>query len=64
VTPTLSALHVDNQFRLLREDMLGEIRKEVQILTGVKTGRHKGIIVHDIHLVGVDIGTYRKERRP
>lgn len=64
VTPTLSALHVDNQFRLLREDMLGEIRKEVQILTGVKTGRHKGIIVHDLHLVGVDIGTDRKERRP
>ena len=64
VAPTLRALHVDNQFRLLREDMLGEIRKEIQILTGVKTGRHKGIIVHDLHLVGVDIGTDRKERRP
>lgn len=64
VAPMLNALHVDNQFRLLREDMLGEIRKEIQILTGVKTGRHKGIIVDDLHLVGIDIGTDRKGRRP
>ncbi|KFZ16933.1 hypothetical protein V502_04820, partial [Pseudogymnoascus sp. VKM F-4520 (FW-2644)] len=64
VAPSLKALHVDNQFRLLREDMLGEIRKEIQILTGVKTGRHKGIIVQDLHLVGVDIETDRRGRRP
>ena len=64
VAPTLRTLHVDNQFRLLREDMLGEIRKEIQILTGTRTGRHKGIIVHDLHLAGIDIGTGRKERRP
>lgn len=64
MAPTLKALHVDNQFRLLREDMLGEIRKEIQILTGAKTGRHKGIIVHDLHLVGVDIETDRKGHRP
>jgi hypothetical protein len=61
---TLSALHVDNQFRLLREDMLGNIRNEIQILTGVKTGHHKGIIVHNLRMIGVDIGTDRKERRP
>ena len=64
MVPTLKALHIDNQFRLLREDMLGEIRTEIQILTGVKTGRHRGITVHDLHLVRLDIGTDRKERRP
>jgi hypothetical protein len=62
--PTLRALHMDNQFRLLREDMLGEIRKEIQILTGLKTGRHKGIVVHDLRLVGIDSGTEARERRP
>ncbi|KAK5000572.1 hypothetical protein LTR66_000591 [Elasticomyces elasticus] len=38
-------MHLDNQFRLLREDMLGEIREELKILTGTKAGHHKGIIV-------------------
>ncbi len=64
MVPSLRALHVDNQFRLLREDMLGEIREEMQILTGVKTGRHKGLIVDDLRLVGVDIATDRRNRRP
>jgi hypothetical protein len=60
----LEPLYLDNQFRLLREDMLGEIRKEVQILTGAKTGRHKGIAVHDLGLVGLHIETERRDRRP
>jgi hypothetical protein len=64
MAPSLRALHIDNQFRLLREDMLGEIREEIQILTGVKAGRHKGLIVDDVWLVGVDIGTDRRSRRP
>ena len=54
------SIHLDNQFRLLREDMLGEIRDELKILTGAKTGRHKGIIVDDLHLAGVEMGTDRK----
>jgi hypothetical protein len=62
--PTLecsrSSIHVDNQFRLLREDMLGEIRDELKILTGAKAGRHKGIIVNHVFLAGVEMGTDRK----
>ena len=53
-------IHLDNQFRLLREDMLGEIRDELQILTGKKTGRHKGIIVDELYPTGVEMGTERK----
>jgi hypothetical protein len=53
-------IHLDNQFRLLREDMLGEIRDELKILTGTKAGRHKGIIVDGLSLAGVEMGTDRK----
>lgn len=52
-------IHLDNQFRL-REDMLGEIRDELKILTGTKAGHHKGIIVDDLSLAGVEMGTDRK----
>ena len=53
-------IHLDNQFRLLREDMLGEIRDELRILTGTKAGRHKGTIVDGLSLAGVEMGTDRK----
>jgi hypothetical protein len=53
-------IHLDNQFRLLREDMLGEIRDELKILTGTKTGRHKGTIVDGLSLAGVEMGSDRK----
>jgi hypothetical protein len=55
-----SGLHLDNQFRLLREDMLGQIRDELKILTGKKVGRHRGIIVDSLSLAGVQMGTDRK----
>jgi len=51
---------LDNQFRLLREDMLDEIRDELKILTGTKAGHHKSIIVNDLSLAGVKMGTDRK----
>lgn len=53
-------IHLDNQFRLLREDMLGEIRDELRILTGKKAGRHKGIIVDGLYVAGVEMGTSQK----
>lgn len=54
------SLHLDNQFRLLREDMLGEIRDELKILTGKKAGRHKGIIVDGLYVAGVEMGNDKK----
>lgn len=52
--------HLDNQFRLLREDMLGEIRDELRILTGKKAGRHKGIILDGLFVTAVEMGTPQK----
>ena len=46
-------IHLDNQFRLLREDMLGKIRDELKTLTAGKTGRHKGVILDGLYLAGV-----------
>ena len=34
------ATYLDNQFRLLREDMIAEMREEVQIALGKKNGKH------------------------
>ncbi|KAH6712371.1 NFX1-type zinc finger-containing protein 1 [Leptodontidium sp. MPI-SDFR-AT-0119] len=53
-------LHVDNQFRLLREDMLGEIREEMKVMTGSKTGRHKGLTVEGLKLHGIEMGVEKK----
>lgn len=52
-------IHLDNQFRLLREDMLADIRDELKILTDGKAGRHKGIIMDGLSLAGVEMGTAR-----
>ncbi|KAF8523225.1 P-loop containing nucleoside triphosphate hydrolase protein [Gautieria morchelliformis] len=48
------AIHLDNQFRLLREDMLFEMREELQILLGAKKGNHRalvvdGLVLHDMY---------------
>lgn len=60
VSSEVPQIHIDNQFRLLREDMLGEIRDEVKILTGTKKGHHKGTILRELHTVAVEAGTDRR----
>lgn len=54
--------HLDNQFRLLREDMLGEMREELKIVQRKKTGRHKGIIIKDFNLLDVYCGEPKKRQ--
>ncbi|EKD17579.1 NFX1-type zinc finger-containing protein 1 [Drepanopeziza brunnea f. sp. 'multigermtubi' MB_m1] len=56
------ALHVDNQFRLLREDMLGDIREEIQVLMGMKSGRHKGSVVEKLRLYSIEMGTEKRRQ--
>ncbi|GJE92068.1 stage V sporulation protein K domain-containing protein [Phanerochaete sordida] len=46
-----AAAHVDNQFRLLREDMLHELREQAQIASGRHTGTRGGLILDDVQLV-------------
>lgn len=57
---SLQNLYMDNQFCLLREDMLREMREEIKDVTGAKTGRHKGTIVGIHRPVGVNMGVEKK----
>lgn len=47
------ATHLDNQFRLYREDMLYELRNELHIALGQKNSRHRGLVVDRLTLVGM-----------
>lgn len=52
---TRGLTHLDNQFRLLREDLLGELRNDFQIATGQKKGRKK-LVLEQLEYVGIDCG--------
>ncbi|KAL7780330.1 hypothetical protein CFE70_010352 [Pyrenophora teres f. teres 0-1] len=58
---TRGMMHVGNQFRLLREDMLGELRSDYQIATGQKKGRGKVILKH-LRFAGIDFGPEAKRK--
>ncbi|KAH6848029.1 P-loop containing nucleoside triphosphate hydrolase protein [Chaetomium sp. MPI-CAGE-AT-0009] len=49
--------HLDNHFRLLREDMLAELREDIQVATGKKKGRRRNAqLFGKLVPVGIDIG--------
>lgn len=48
------AMHIDNQFRLLREDMLRDLREELQVAQGLKKGRRKGVAIDGLVIQGLD----------
>lgn len=48
------AMHIDNQFRLLREDMLRDLKEELHVAFGLKQGRRKGICVDGLIVKGID----------
>uniref|UniRef100_D8QIN5 AAA+ ATPase domain-containing protein n=1 Tax=Schizophyllum commune (strain H4-8 / FGSC 9210) TaxID=578458 RepID=D8QIN5_SCHCM len=51
-----SSIYLDTQFRLLREDMLSELRDEVQIALGQKQGKRRGRVITNLKLVNVFSG--------
>jgi hypothetical protein len=53
--------HLDNQFRLLREDLVGELRNDFQIATGQKKGRRRAVI-DNLEFHGLDCGTEQKRK--
>ncbi|KAK3396789.1 P-loop containing nucleoside triphosphate hydrolase protein [Sordaria brevicollis] len=63
---TRAAIHLDNQFRLLREDMLAELREDLQVTVGKKRGtRQSMVVLSDLIPVGLafgdeDRGRYKK----
>ncbi|KAL8906627.1 MAG: hypothetical protein Q9171_006195 [Xanthocarpia ochracea] len=56
------AMHLDNQFRLYREDMLSELREEIQIALGQKKGRHRGTVINDLSVLGIDCGSEERHQ--
>ncbi|EGO56093.1 hypothetical protein NEUTE1DRAFT_146869 [Neurospora tetrasperma FGSC 2508] len=53
---TRAAVHLDNQFRLLREDMLAELREDLQVTVGKKKGTRQSLVLSDLSPVGLDFG--------
>jgi hypothetical protein len=54
---THAADYLDNTFRLLREEMINEMREEFQTALGKKKGRHHGLVIDGVKLTGVYSGT-------
>jgi hypothetical protein len=54
-------MHLDNQFRLLREDLLGELRNDFQIAAGQKKGRRR-VVLQKLKYAGVECGTVNKRK--
>lgn len=48
------AMHIDNQFRLLREDMLRDLREELQVVVGSRKGRRKGLLIDGLVTDGIE----------
>ena len=57
------AIHLDNQFRLLREDMLYEMREELHVATGKKKGYHRGTKISTLKVKGLECGEERKRTK-
>lgn len=53
-------MHLDNQFRLLREDMLAELRDDIQIARGQKKGRRSALILRKLSAIGIFCGDEKR----
>ncbi|KAK0497757.1 hypothetical protein EDD18DRAFT_1159213 [Armillaria luteobubalina] len=57
------ALYLDSQFRLMREDMIHELRGELRIALGKQTVRkHRGFMVDRMRIIGVSLGGGLREK--
>lgn len=54
--PNRPAVHLDNQFRQLREDMLAELREDIQVAIGTKKAKRTPLSLGHLELVGVGVG--------
>jgi hypothetical protein len=54
------AMHLDNQFRLLREDMLAELRDGLQMARGQKKGRRSALVLRKLLAEGVFCGDEKR----
>ncbi len=54
------AMHLDNHFRLLREDMLAELREDLQIARGQKKGRRSALVLRELSAVAIFCGDEKR----
>ncbi|KAF8633815.1 hypothetical protein AX15_001228 [Amanita polypyramis BW_CC] len=54
------SIYLDNQFRLLREDMLSEIREELQVASGQTKRRYRVQIYQKLEVLDIYFGTDKK----
>jgi hypothetical protein len=54
-------VHLDNQFRLLREDLVGELRNDFQIATGQRNGRRR-VVLENLRYDGIECGNVSKRK--
>jgi hypothetical protein len=57
------SVHLDNQFRLLRADMLNELKDELKIASSHKPGRRKGLVLHGLSLHAINHGDHRRSTK-
>ena len=55
--------YLDNTFRMLREDMIYDMREELQIALKKKPGRHRGLHINGLSMVDVYTGSADKGSR-
>ncbi|BCS04189.1 uncharacterized protein AKAW2_71067A [Aspergillus luchuensis] len=58
-----SVAHYDNQFRLLREDMLAELKSDIQLARGQRKGRRSALTIHGLQFMGIGCGEEENRRR-
>lgn len=54
------AVHLDNQFRLLREDMLDVLREDRKLVLGKKKGRRAGLVLYGLKSVSIELGDQKR----
>ncbi|KAI0127340.1 P-loop containing nucleoside triphosphate hydrolase protein [Xylariales sp. AK1849] len=59
----IASIHLDNQFRLMREDMLAEIRNDLQIAADKKKGQRVAQNLGGLVLIGIEAGDEKRGRK-
>ncbi|KAK3315659.1 P-loop containing nucleoside triphosphate hydrolase protein [Apodospora peruviana] len=52
------SVHIDNQFRQLREDMLAELREDIQVATGTRKGKRPPLTLGQLVPAELDVGDF------
>jgi len=57
------AIHFDNQFRLLREDMLGDLRVDLNVAMGQTKVKRRVVKLGNLYLDGLSLGETKKRKQ-